>query len=345
LNPVEDEDSCEVCVTPPNTTGGEEPFKAAVWTDSGIPRFYISPKVYQFMHPDTNYYATCTDILFKGDPRIKVPPCQPFGTAFECPSACREQFKAKVSAVEQPEVCCTSKTVENFSGDANNELHCPDVKTAMTSKGNSGWYEWVIALPKKPVVEMNLEIECGVLKPNSWPIWGHESIELCAAVTGEQIGPNCTRIPGTPLLASALPTLEVIAHPGCNSSRNWTPFHLTSYKNPGSYAFRRSGGRLVNNDALQVLNGSKLSRIALKACMEKTVLVKWPVEGEVNAQGETEHALEAGDLIKVRMVVPNANTVDVYCGQYSVTIGGIGIPDTLLIDRNCDCISDADCKW
>ena len=51
-------------------------------------------------------------------------------------------------------------------------IECPDVKewgkTALTSAGNSGWYEWVIALPKKPEGEINLEIQCGVLKPNSW---------------------------------------------------------------------------------------------------------------------------------------------------------------------------------
>jgi hypothetical protein len=45
------------------------------------------------------------------------------------------------------------------------------------------------------------------------------------------------------------------------------------------------------------------------------------------------------------MIVPNANTVDLYCGKYSVTIGGIGEPNTLLDDEDCGCISDADCQW
>ena len=347
--------SCEVCKNTPTTSGGEEPFKAAVWNDSSIPGFYISPKVYQFMHPNTDYYAQCTDILFNGDPRITVPPCVPFGSAFQCPSACREVFKSKTSAI-QPEVCCTSKTVDDTVIDQN-FVHCPDtvtnphppVKTALTSKGNAGWYEWTIALPKKPVDELNIEIECGVLKPNSWALLDYESIELCAAVTGEQIGPNCTRIPGTPLLTSALPKLEVIVHPGCNN--DFTPFHLTSYRNPSNYAITRatdpqcpSGFPCLNNSqSLQVLDGTVGSRIALKACLEKTILVKWPKAGEINELGEEEAALEAGDLLKVRMVIPNANTVDVYCSQYSVTIGGIGIPESLLNQRNCSCISDADC--
>src|SRR3989304_1011068 len=355
LNPVNDSAACEVCKEKPPSSGGEEPYKAAVWNDSSIPGFYISPKVYQFMHPNTDYYAQCTDILFKGDPRITVPPCVPFGTAFQCPSACRERFKSKTAA-SQPEVCCTSKTVDDTFDQ--NFVHCPDtgnnphppVKTAMTSKGNAGWYEWTIALPKKPVTELNIEIECGVLKPNSWALLDYESIELCAAVTGEQIGPNCTRIPGTYLLTSALPRLEVIAHPGCNN--DFTPFHLTSYRNPSTYAITGatdpqcpSGSCLNDSTSLKVLDGTVGSRIALKACMEKTILVKWPKEGEVNELGEEEAALEAGDLIKVRMAVPNANTVDVYCSQYSVTIGGIGIPETLLGDYNCDCISDANCQF
>ena len=71
--------------------------------------------------------------------------------------------------------------------------------------------------------------------------------------------------------------------------------------------------KLKNSISLQVLDGSTGSRIALKACMDKTIFVKWPIEGEINALGETEANLEAGDLIKVRMDVPTANTVDIYC--------------------------------
>jgi hypothetical protein len=342
LNPKSAQASCEVCKTKPPSIGGEEPFKAAVFDDSDFPEFYISKKLNQFTHPNTYYYARCTDVLFKGDPRITVPPCTPVGNAFECPSACMEGFKSK-TAENQPEVCCTSETVDDATTDLNNELHCPDVKTALTSMGNTGWYEWVIALPKKPVDEMNIEIECGVLKPNSLALNGKESIELCAAVTGEPVGPNCTRLVGQYLKNSALPKLEVIAHPGCNNK--FTPFHLTALRNPSTYNIvRKASGALANAQALQVLDGTAATRIALKACMEKTILIKWPVDGEVNALGEKETALEAGDLIKVRMTIPNTNTVDVYCSEYSVTIGGIGIPTSLLKDYQCNCISDADCK-
>jgi len=56
-----------------------------------------------------------------------------------------------------------------------------------------------------------------------------------------------------------------------------------------------------NSAALQVLNGSLNARVLLKSCMDKCVIAKIPVTGQVNALGDTEHDLEAGDLIKVRL--------------------------------------------
>ena len=183
----------------------------------------------------------------------------------------------------------------------------------------------MIALPKKPEGEINLEIQCGVLKPNSFEFLDYDAIMSCAAETGEPIGSGiCTRVSKGLLRAGALPKITVTAVPGCQN--DFDKFHLTAYKNPGNYAVTKQDGHLVNNASMQVLDGSSGSRIALKPCMEKTVLIKWPTEGTVNALGETEANLEAGDLIKVRMDIPTANTVDVYCGKYSVTIGGIGEP-------------------
>ena len=327
---------------------GEEPYKAAVWNDNAIPYFHISPKVYQFTHGNTAYYEGCEDVLFPPDPRI-TSDCSDFGSAFLCPSACSESFKYQASGVDQPEVCCAANAIEP----AVPAIECPDRewwgRTALISAGNAGWYEWTIALPKKPEGELNLEMQCGVLKPNSWAFAEYNAINICAAVTGEPVGPNCTRVTGSPLITSGLPRLEVIAHPGCNN--DFTPFHLTSYKNPGQYVITRATDPqcppgfpcLHDSASLKVLDGTIGSRIALKACLEKTILVKWPKAGEVNELGEEEAALEAGDLLKVRMVIPNANTVDVYCSQYSVTIGGIGIPESLLDQRNCECISDTNC--
>jgi hypothetical protein len=329
---------------------GEEPYKAAVWNDWAIPDFHMSAKLKQFTHyeRDTAYYDGCTDVLFAPDPRI-TSDCETFGNAFLCPSACSEQFKAKTPQ-SQPEVCCSAPAgVVGLTESDPQLLRCPDYndhgKTALTSAGNSGWYEWVIALPKKPEGEINIEIECGALKPNSWPFLHYDSINVCAAVTGEPVGPNCTRL-GANLITAALPTLEVTAHPGC--SNDFEPFHLTAYRTPSNYAIPNKALLPGNTKALQALDGNPGASIALKACMEETVLAKMPEDGiqkVVKGQLETEANLEAGDLIKVRMMVPKYNTVDLYCGKWSVTLGGIGEPDTLLDAEDCPCISDYDCKW
>jgi hypothetical protein len=333
------------CGTPVVGIINSKPYKAAVANDIDIPPFHMSQKILQFTFPGTNYYSGCEDVLFPPDPRI-TSDCTDFGYAFLCPSACSEHFKpVKVSALKQPEVCCTvAQAIPVGTVAEIPVIECPAEGTAMISSGNSGEYEWVIGLPKKPEGELNLEIECGVLKPNALSFVGEDAINVCAAITGEPVGPNCTRLFGQYLKNSALPKLEVIAHPGCNN--DFKPFHLTALRNPSTYNIvRKQSGALANAQALQVLDGKAGTRIALKACMEKTILVKWPVDGEVNALGEKETALEAGDLIKVRMIVPNANTVDLYCGKYSVTIGGIGELNSLLNDEECDCISDADCQW
>jgi hypothetical protein len=58
--------------------------------------------------------------------------------------------------------------------------------------------------------------------------------------------------------------------------------------------------------------------------MDKTIVTKLPVTGQVNAENQVEADLEAGDIIYVRMEIPRANTVDVYCHRQSLKVMGIG---------------------
>jgi len=298
---------------------GQEPYKAAVCEDRApaLERFYLSPKVYQFTHADTCYYDNVLYTLCPVPGQIIPKGCVANGVCFDCPSKCKETFKSK-TGVTEPEMCQV--------------VAPPSKKTSLTSKGNNGYYEWVIALPKKPEGEINLEIQCAVLKPDE------TSIENCAAETGEIVDNSCTRMPRTYLKPGALPMITAAAYPG--GQNDFTPFLLTAYKNPSDYVITRQGaagqfpGALSNSKSLQVLDGSAGARIALKACLEKTILIKWPVEGEQNVLGQTEANLEAGDLIKVRMYIPTYNTVDVYCGPNSLTIGGIGEPLTFQPDTD-----------
>jgi hypothetical protein len=306
---------------------GEEPYKATVYDDSEIPPFYISPKLAQFTHPETFYYGHCYYFFCNTPGPVDPEVCMwlPESSCFMCSSKCKERFSSKIAPI-YPEVCCEKDSSE-----------CPAIGNSRITSGNSGWYEWVIGLPKKPEGELNIEIECGVLKPNAWEFFGPDAINLCAAETGEVVDPGlCKRMTDSDLKVSALPRITAIAYPGAQNY--FKPFHLTAYRNPSQYALTKAKdpdcknekGNPINclNDSgsLQILDGSVKTRFALKACMDKTILVKWPVSGTMNELGEVEANLEAGDLIKVRMDVTLANTVDIYCSPYSVKIGGIGEP-------------------
>ena len=92
------------------TSGAEEPYKAAVEDDRHVPSFYISPKLFQFTHDNTWYYEGCNDILSPFDPRVNPKKCKIDDGIAICPSRCSEGFNSK-TVENQPEVCCTSKTV------------------------------------------------------------------------------------------------------------------------------------------------------------------------------------------------------------------------------------------
>jgi hypothetical protein len=202
---------------------------------------------------------------------------------------------------------------------------------AVIRKQNAGYFEWFVRLPKKAGGEINLVFQCGVLKPNSFAVEEFNAVVLCAAETGERIGSEfCTRDQVdpdvNPIINSSLPRITAVAYPGPYSV-GFDPFYLTAYKNPGSYnlALGTNGTTHMKNSAdLQILDGGNNARIMLKACMDKTIIVKIPVTGQINAAGQVEADLEAGDLIYVRMDVPVNNTVDIYCHSQSLKVMGIG---------------------
>ncbi|RPJ11570.1 MAG: hypothetical protein EHM36_01180 [Deltaproteobacteria bacterium] len=286
-----------VMVTP--ALAGEDPYIAVVGNDINANAFYLSPKHVQFLHDQTIAAIPVTGEVFTAN-----------------------------SAIIQPEICDTTGIAAGpqngppftFRGNFNGRI----------TAGNAGWYEWVVRLPKKPSGEINLCIQCGLLKPNAFTFLGFESVLDCAAETGERIGDGlCVREevnPGeNPLVTAALPKVFARALPGPYAPVAFTPFTLTAFRNPGTYEPFESGGILANGAAGQVLDGlDDASRILLKSCMDKCIVVKLPVTGQVNALGQIEYDLEAGDLINVRMNIPRPNTVDVYCHQESLKLMGVG---------------------
>ncbi len=271
--------------------------------------FYFSPKHQQFLLDQEELGVPVCD------PFSNVPPFDKFtrvGDATGC-----EMFKSN-APIDQPEVC----DVQGLGGEPN------AVITTLSPSGS--FFEWWIRLPRTPEGEINICIQCGVLKPNTEQF----GVLACAAETGERIGTGfCTRQQKpagvNPIVNAALPRLTVIAWPG-EFSLGFKQFHLTAYKNPGTYNLTVGTGTvaapkpMTNSAALQVIDGTVNSRVLLKSCMDKCVIAKIPVTGQINAAGETESDLTFGDLIQVRLEFPVHSTVDVYCHSQSAKIMGIG---------------------
>jgi len=311
-----------VMVTP--AFAGEDPYIATVTylggagtrlSDISANTWYISPKHVQFLLDEAPFLGGGNTNALKD-----AAMCYPIsGTTAQC-----EAFAAQPGPVNQPEVCYYSTAP--WTGTPSD----PGLRNAKVGAGTAGTFEWWVRLSKTPSSQINLVLECGVLKPNTFGSYHYGAIELCAAETGERIGDGiCTRNevnPGTnPLIIGALPKITAIAYPG-PYNYPFAPFNLTAFKNPGAYN-PFSGVNLNNNASSQLLDANKfptLTRIVLKACMDKTIITKLPVTGQVNDIGDVEHDLQYGDLIYVRLDIPRGNTVDIYCNQQSLKVVGIG---------------------
>jgi hypothetical protein len=300
---------------------GEIPYIAIVGNDLSANVFHISQKSLQFVYDEVSF--------LKGEAMC-------FPTSADC-----ERFIAH-TVVNQPEICDLNGYTE---GSPTGLRYFSDrgQVNAVTRKGNLGWYEWYIRLPMKPSGEIKLVFQCGVLKPNAFAFFEYDAVTICAAETGERIGPGlCTRQevdPGSnPLLVSALPRITAKAFPG-KYNFNFKPFNLTAFRNPGTYnpfsgsvgalgitrTTRPGVGSMVNGAAGQLLNGVEAgTRILLKSCMDETIVTKLPITGQLNASGDLEWDLEYGDLIYVRIDIPRSNTVDIYCHEQSLRVMGIG---------------------
>jgi hypothetical protein len=287
---------------------GEDPYISVVGQDNLANTWYVSAKYFQFMYNENDTASFAIPVSFG-----TTFPARNQYTRVGSPGT--EMYRSQ-TANNQAEVCDTTAAAHN-----------PNSKTPA---GNAGFYEWYINIPKKPSGEINIVIQCGVLKPNALAFYPNGmAIELCAAETGERIGNGlCVREevePGvSPVNQLALPKITAIAYPGAYNVA-FTPFNLTAFKNPSTYALNFDGsGAIQNGTANQILDGSVNARILLKACMDKTVVTKLPVTGQVNALGQTETDLEPGDMIYVRMDVPRQNSVDIYCHSQSARVMGIG---------------------
>jgi hypothetical protein len=313
------------------TWAGQEPYVGAVGEDDQMNTYYLEPKLWAWLHSETTSDTTWRwdgDEVWDVDFDNEVDPAEIF------------QVSSGI-IVNHPEVCIKPQEVLNgIPGPANNDLLWEGElePTAWLTHGNEGWYKWRINLPKKPRGNINIVVQCGILKDNSYTY--PNAIEECAGETGEKLGPGvCTRandVKGTQvMLLAGLPKVTAVAFP--DPSRGVDPFHLTSFKTPSFYAlgFKPDGSLKPVQSSHVILDGSNASRISLKACQPESMYVKIPVNGQINGLGETEVPLEAGEEIEVTLQFPDGHPMDIYCNKYSVKLMGLGQPrsQTLVEDE------------
>lgn len=290
-----------------NSWAGQEPFVATVGKDIDMPTFYVSDLLRQFLH--TNNHSAYN----------------------------AERFTTNVP-VNKPEICDTEGFFDQqffFRGNTNGYVPSP----------NAGFFEWTIVLPKKPQSDLNIVVQCGILKPGSFTREEFNAILVCAGEEGERANAQCDReleTPGrSPVVAATLPTLTVLASPGPFPAPGWPPapdnfYLLTAWRQPSAFSYARPPAPVppappqTGTNSMTVLLGLPDNRVVLKACNAESFLAKFPVTGFINFLGQTERDLEAGDRITVRMTIPRGHTMDIYCHRNSVRIQGMGIPDTLL---------------
>jgi hypothetical protein len=313
---------------------GQEIYVGVVDQDDQMNTYYLEPKLWAWLHSEYTHddkWRWDADPVWDDD----------FDPQGDDKDEAAEEFKTSFGVVTgHAPVCITPQEVTNGDGinGANNELVWDGElePTARLIHDNSGWYRWRINLPKKPEGNINIVVQCGILKPNSWSPLVPNAIQDCAGETGEFLGQGvCTRRsdPANVQIVDlpTLPTVEAIAFPDPTRGE---PFHLTSFKTPSYYAlgFKTDAAGEKSLKPIQsshvILNGKREARISLKACQPETMYVKIPVTGQVNGMNETETALEAGEEIQVTLRFPEGHPMDVYCDKYSVKITGLGNPGT-----------------
>jgi hypothetical protein len=284
------------------TWAGQEPYVGVVGVDEDMNRYYIEEKLWRWLHPE-----------------ISV----------------GEDFRPSIYASTAEEVCLADHEHETTQEYANEVYEIPYF--------NEGGYEWIIQLPKKPRGNLNIQIQCGVLKPNADSVagmFGVAPVDICAGETGEETFGLCDRVYTVAnqnvIKQNYLPTVTATAERKAGGS-----FHLTAYRVPSAFSniFTTTSlgkGLKGYSKNLQVLDGSKQTRVVLKSCQPETLFVKMPVSGQIverladdgTKALDTEYDLEAGDRIRVKLDFPRGHLMDVFCNEYSVKVMGLGDPST-----------------
>jgi hypothetical protein len=191
----------------------------------------------------------------------------------------------------------------------------PGYEQAFTRRGLAKSYVYRIVLQMDPQTDLDINIRDCVVKYNSFTAFGDESGEG-AAQTG-----RTEDFWGFPLWqAFRNPQVTAIAYPGPFATNGFTrPFYLTN----------RTQGGLIDIPLVNLLYSSK-------GLWEEGLLVRMPMD-MVQAPppppggSPVEYTLTAGDMIEIRIDIPNTNPTDIRYGKDNVVIKYVAITGTQIV--------------
>jgi len=159
-------------------------------------------------------------------------------------------------------------------------------------------YEWNIVLQMAPETDLDLQIRDCVLDVNQRDMWFY------AQQTGRWRENNGQLV----FTAAMNPRITVVAAPGPKQPASATAFYMDARKMP--------------NLGLVTLNSRLYTS---KALWEENIVMKLPIAGGYNKDGEPTFVLREGDVINVVIDIPWNNPVDIYYGPDNVVIQYVGM--------------------
>jgi hypothetical protein len=179
--------------------------------------------------------------------------------------------------------------------------------SAITARGNYGWYKWEIVLQMNPESDINLNIYDCVLKPQ-----GAENKGVFG--DADQTG-HFWLISEQFFVRQMNPKISVTATAGLNNY-NYGTITLDARKMP----------TLCKTELDQKYYTSK-------AHWDESIVIALPWTGCYNSRGSMEYDLRAGDKITVLVEVDNT-PVDIYYGQDNVILKYVGMLGTQVFASN-----------
>lgn len=188
------------------------------------------------------------------------------------------------------------------------DLVCfPGYFAALTPKGNSGRYQWVIVLQSKPQSDLNINIRDCVLSDSQKDIW----------TAAEQTGRFTYPFGANEFWKYSNPSITVVAIPGqfASDPAFYEPFVMTARKMPG----------LWKTYLYEALYTSK-------ALWDEGIIVRMPQTGYRNDRGKYQYTLHQGDMIFVEILVPQYSTADIWYGKDNVIVKYVGLDTQLYVN-------------